>query len=266
MNRDEKIRYLLGAEHYGIEDLRLLVELLRSEGGCPWDREQTHQSIRAGLIEETYEVVEAIDKDDPSLMCEELGDLLLQVIFHTQIETEGGNFTLGDVTDNVCRKLIHRHPHVFGDLRVGSTDEVLANWDRIKSEEKCRLTITDKLRAVPAALPALMRAVKVGKRASCLDFPDAGAVMDKIHEETDELSAAIASGDTEWIDEELGDLLLTVSSLARKIDIDPEAALNRATDKFIDRFERVENKARQAGLDINKTKMTELDKIWNKIK
>ena len=199
-------------------------------------------------------------------MCEELGDLLLQVIFHTQIETEGGNFTLGDVTDNVCRKLIHRHPHVFGDLRVGSTDEVLANWDRIKSEEKCRLTITDKLRAVPAALPALMRAVKVGKRASCLDFPDAGAVMDKIHEETDELSAAIASGDTEWIDEELGDLLLTVSSLARKIDIDPEAALNRATDKFIDRFERVENKARQAGLDINKTKMTELDKIWNKIK
>ncbi|HHT54099.1 MAG TPA: nucleoside triphosphate pyrophosphohydrolase [Clostridiales bacterium] len=266
MNRDEKIRYLLGAEHYGTEDLRLLVELLRSEGGCPWDREQTHQSIRAGLIEETYEVVEAIDKDDPSLMCEELGDLLLQVIFHTQIETEGGNFTLGDVTDNVCRKLIHRHPHVFGDLRVGSTDEVLANWDRIKSEEKCRLTITDKLRAVPAALPALMRAVKVGKRASCLDFPDAGAVMDKIHEETDELSAAIASGDTEWIDEELGDLLLTVSSLARKIDIDPEAALNRATDKFIDRFERVENKARQAGLDINKTKMTELDKIWNKIK
>ena len=225
-----------------------MVELLRSEGGCPWDREQTHQSIRAGLIEETYEVVEAIDKDDPSLMCEELGDLLLQVIFHTQIETEGGNFTLGDVTDNVCRKLIHRHPHVFGDLRVGSTDEVLANWDRIKSEEKCRLTITDKLRAVPAALPALMRAVKVGKRASCLDFPDAGAVMDKIHEETDELSAAIASGDTEWIDEELGDLLLTVSSLARKIDIDPEAALNRATDKFIDRFERVENKARQADL------------------
>ena len=134
------------------------------------------------------------------------------------------------------------------------------------SEEKSRKTITDKLRAVPAALPALMRAVKVGKRAACLDFPDAGAVVDKIHEETDELSAAIGSGDTERIEEELGDLLLTVSSLARKVGIDPEAALNRATDKFIDRFEKVENEVLCAGLDMNKIDVTELDKIWDKIK
>ena len=266
MDREEKIRYLLGAEHYSTEDLRLIVEVLRGEDGCPWDREQTHKSIRAGLIEETYEVIEAIDKDDTILMCEELGDLLLQVIFHAQIETEKGNFTLCDVTDNVCRKLIHRHPHVFGNLNVSSTEQVLENWDKIKSEEKSRKTITDKLRAVPAALPALMRAVKVGKRAACLDFPDAGAVVDKIHEETDELSAAIGSGDTERIEEELGDLLLTVSSLARKVGIDPEAALNRATDKFIERFEKVENEVLCAGLDMNKIDVTELDKIWDKIK
>ena len=170
MTRDEKMAALLQKDAYTVDDLITIVELLRLPGGCPWDREQTHKSIRNDFIEETYEVIEAIDNDDPDLLCEELGDVLLQVAMHARMEEEAGRADFDKVADGICRKLIHRHPHVFGEVQVDSSAEVLANWDKIKSAEKSRLTRTDKLRAIPRQLPALMRAAKVGKNRTCLIF------------------------------------------------------------------------------------------------
>ncbi len=266
MNRQEIIADLLAREHYDMSDLNTVVGILRGEGGCPWDIEQTHKSIRNDFIEETYEVIEAIDTENSTLLCEELGDVLLQVAFHADIESDEGNFTFGDVTDGICRKLIHRHPHVFGDVKVSGSAQVLDNWDKIKSDEKSRLTVTDKLRSIPPMLPALMRATKVGKKASCFDFPNASSVLEKLREETNELEAAMEAGDRDNMQEELGDLLLTVTSLARKLGLDSEKALADATDKFIDRFGKVENAVLEQNLDINALSMDELDKIWAKIK
>lgn len=266
MNREQKIAYLLNKDHYNVGDLNMIVGVLRSEGGCPWDMEQTHKSIRNDLIEETYEVIEAIDTDNPELMQEELGDVLLQVSFHADIEREAGRFDFTDVTDGICRKLIHRHPHVFGDVSVNSSAQVLSNWDKIKSEEKSRVTVTDKLRSIPSMLPALMRATKVGKKASCFDFDDAKSVMEKLEEEAGELKSAMAEESQDRICEELGDLLLTITSLARKLNIDAEQALQDATNKFIDRFEKVENEVIAQKADIATMNMQELDEIWKKIK
>ena len=264
--RQERIAYLLGAEKYGFEDLVLVMELLRGEGGCPWDMEQTHKSIRKDFIEETYEVIEAIDTDDPVLLCEELGDVLLQVAFHSQIEREEGRFDIHDVANDVCAKLIHRHPHVFGEVKVNNSDDVLVNWDKIKGEEKHRDTLTDKLRAIPPMLPALMRAQKVGKKASFFDFETADAVFDKLYEEIEEVRVAMKNGDQADIDEEIGDLLLTVTSLARKAKCDSELALTNATNKFIDRFEKVEKYVNLQGKNVEEMTMPELDAVWDEIK
>ncbi len=266
MNREQKIAYLLEKEHYNTDDLNMLVGVLRSEGGCPWDMEQTHKSIRNDFIEETYEVIEAIDTDNPELLQEELGDVLLQISFHADIEREAGNFEFSDVTDGICKKLIHRHPHVFGDVSVSSSAQVLSNWDKIKSEEKSRATVTDKLRSIPPMLPALMRASKVGKKASCFDFADAEAVLQKLDEELAELKQAIAEENGDHMYEELGDVLLTVTSLARKLKVDSEKSLQDSIDKFIDRFEKVEKEVLEQNLDINSMSMAELDLIWEKIK
>ena len=264
----EKKKALLdkAAEGYGFEDLIDVVEVLRSDEGCPWDREQDHKSIRKDFIEETYEVIEAIDTDNPELLREELGDVLLQVVFHTQIEREKQVFTVEDVANDICVKLIHRHPHVFGDVKADTSEKVLSNWEKIKSDEKERRTVTDKLRAIPPMLPALMRAEKVGKKASCFDFPDAESVMAKVYEELEELREAMAAKDCENVEEELGDLLLTVTSLARKLGVESELALGKATEKFIDRFEQVENAVLKEGKDINELSMSELDAIWDKNK
>ena len=262
----EKKKYLIEKESYGIDDLVLVVEVLRSEEGCPWDREQTHKSIRKDFIEETYEVIEAIDTENPVLLREELGDVLLQVAFHTEIEREMGGFTLTDVANDVCVKLIHRHPHVFGNVVAETSDKVLANWEIIKSEEKERRTVTDKLRSIPPMLPALMRAEKVGKKAACFDFPNADEVMLKVKEELAELEAAIANSDAENIEEEIGDLIFSITSLCRKLNVEPEIALNKATDKFISRFAALESVVLSQGKDIMKLDMTELDAIWNQNK
>lgn len=264
--RKEKIEYLVNAEDYGFEDLVLIMQLLRAEGGCPWDMEQTHKSIRKDFIEETYEVIEAIDTDDPRLLREELGDVLLQIAFHSEIEREEGRFDIYDVTNDVCAKLIHRHPHVFGEISVENSEEVLVNWDKIKGEEKHRDTLTDKLRAIPPMLPALMRAQKVGKKASFFDFDTADAVIAKLYEETEEVKDAIARGNKEDISEEIGDLLLTVTSLARKAGVDSEEALYNATNKFIDRFEKVENAVISQGKTVENMTMSELDEVWDSIK
>ena len=266
MTTDEKIRYLLEKKSYGFDDLVLLVEVLRSDKGCPWDREQDHKSIRKDLIEETYEVVEAIDTENPMLLREELGDVLLQVVFHAQIEREVERFTMDDVANDICVKLIHRHPHVFGEVSADTSDKVLSNWEKIKSEEKHRNTITDKLKAIPPMLPALMRAEKVGKKAKCFDFADEDEVVEKIHEEMAELRVASVAGDADACEEEVGDLLLSITSLCRKLSIDPEVALNRATDKFIRRFELLENAVTAEGKYMENLSSEELNRIWNENK
>ncbi len=191
---------------------------------------------------------------------------MLQVVFHARIETEENRFDINDVANDVCVKLIHRHPHVFGDVVAETSDKVLSNWEKIKSDEKERRTVTDKLRAIPPMLPALMRAEKVGKKAACFDFEDKEQVMEKVCEELCEVSEAIESGVKDNIEEEIGDLLLTVTSLCRKLGVEPEVALNKATDKFIDRFSVLEDEVIKQGKDINSMTMTELDAVWNEIK
>lgn len=253
-------------EKYDFNDLCLLADLLRREGGCPWDREQTHKSIRKDIIEETYEVIEAIDNDDPALMREELGDLLWQVVFHAQLEREEGRSDMGEIIHDVCFKLVHRHPHVFGNVVAETSDVVLSNWEKIKTEEKHRDTVTSKLKAVPPALPALMRAQKVGKRAPFFDFADANEVFAKLDEEVCELKDAVNSNNKEAVIEEFGDVLFTAVSLARKLGIDAEEALTFATEKFISRFSRLEEAVISEGKDIKALNMNELDKIWDKIK
>lgn len=257
---------LLSKGEYGFEDLVKVVTVLRSEEGCPWDREQDHKSIRNDFIEETYEVIEAIDTSDPVLLREELGDVMLQVVFHAEIEKEQGVFNIDDVCSDICKKLIHRHPHVFSAVSVENSKQVLELWNDIKNEEKQRNTMTDKLRAIPPMLPALMRAQKVGKKAKCFDFVDAASVREKLSEEIREVDEAIASCDQNQIEEEIGDLLLTVTSLARKLGVDSELALTKATEKFIDRFETLENETVKRGMDINTASMPELDAVWDEIK
>ena len=262
----EMKKTLLEKGRYNVYDLVEVVKVLRSDEGCPWDREQDHKSIRKDFIDETYEVIEAIDTENAALLREELGDVLLQVAFHAEIESEKDCFDIDDVANDVCVKLIHRHPHVFGDVQADTSEKVLVNWEKIKSEEKERKTVADKLRAIPPMLPALMRAEKVGKKASCFDFPDAASVMIKVREETDELEEAMREGDASQLEEEMGDLLLTVTSLCRKLSIDSELALSRATDKFIDRFDAVETYVLNKGGDIADTSNEELNRIWDEIK
>ena len=262
MTREEKLQEILQKKVYDVRDLVTIVELLRLPGGCPWDMEQTHKSLRRDMIEETYEVVEAIDNDDPVLLREELGDALLQIVMHARIEEEEGRATFDEIAGDVCRKMIHRHPHVFGDVKAESVGEVLSNWESIKSEEKSRNTVTDKLNAIPRQFPALMRAAKVGKKASGMDFPDAYSALDKITEESEEVRAAIESGEREAILEEIGDLLFSAANLARKAGVEPEEALTRATDKFISRFSRLETLAAQKGIALEAMSDEEKDILW----
>ena len=264
--RQEKIARLLGAQRYDFDDLVEIVTVLRSNGGCPWDKEQTHKSLRRDFIEETYEVIEAIDTEDPKLLREELGDVMLQVVFHADIEHEEGRFDINDVANDICVKLIHRHPHVFGELKLDNSADVLENWDKIKGVEKQRNTLTDKLRSIPPMLPALMRAQKVGKKASFFDFETTEAVYDKLYEEISEVKEAAESGKSDAVMEEMGDLLLTVTSLARKLGVDSEQALFNATNKFIDRFEKVENAVLEQGKRVENMTMAELDEVWDSIK
>ena len=252
-------------DRFDVSDLVALMALLRSENGCPWDREQTHASIRKNLIEETYEVIDALDREDVSDMREELGDLLLQIVFHTQMETEAGHFDLEDVTTELCQKLIIRHPHIFSDVQADNSDQVLANWDRIKKETKQQKTFTDTLTAVPASLPALMRAEKVQKRAARagMDFASASDVAEKLLEEASELKEAISSGKSEAVAEELGDLFFAACNLARFTENDSEEVLTRATEKFIRRFQRVEELAHNQP---DKLSPAELDLLWEQAK
>ena len=265
--RDANVRYLLEkTTPYTFDDLVTVVELLRSEGGCPWDMEQTHKSIRNDFIEETYEVIEAIDTEDPVLLREELGDVLLQVVFHARIEQENDVFGMAEVSNDICAKLIHRHPHVFGTVEVENSAEVLKNWEAIKGEEKQRVTVTDKLRAIPPMYPALMRAQKVGKKAACFDFANADEVYKKLDEEIAEVKAAAASGDQAAVEEELGDVLFAAVKVGRFAGKDSELALHATCEKFIRRFRTVEEAVRVRGAEMKDLPLEELTALWEQAK
>lgn len=255
-------------ENYDIYDLIRIMEHLRSEDGCPWDREQSHESIRSNVIEEAYEVADAIDSGSQEMLVEELGDLLLQVVFHARMDEEAGGFNFNDVCDGICKKLVYRHPHVFGDVNADTSDEVLKNWDALKKTEKKQESFTDTLNSVPKAFPALMRSQKVQKRAARagFDFDNKSDVYDKVAEEMVELSDADALADNKKVFEEYGDLLFSVVNLARFLNIDAEEALAASTDKFIARFEKVEKLANERNIDMPNTPITELDKLWDEVK
>ena len=255
-------------ENYDIYDLIKIMELLRSENGCPWDREQNHQSIRSNVIEEAYEVADAIDSGSKEMLVEELGDLLLQVVFHARMDEEAGGFNFDDVCDGICKKLVYRHPHVFGDVDADTSDQVLKNWDALKKKEKKQESFTDTLNSVPKAFPALMRSQKVQKRAARagFDFDNKSDVYDKVAEEMVELSDADTLNDGKKIFEEYGDLLFSVVNLARFLNIDAEEALAASTDKFVSRFEKVEQLAIERGIDMPNTPITELDILWDEAK
>lgn len=253
---------------YSLEQLLEIMRMLRAPDGCPWDREQTHASIRNNFLEEAYEAVDAIDRDNTADMCEELGDVLMQVVFHSIMAEEENRFCFSDIVDGVSKKLIYRHPHVFGDVKADTAEKVLDNWDKLKRVEKSQSTYTDTLRSVPAAFPALLRAQKVQKRASKAgyDFDSAMSALSKIKEETGELSEILPSSDKERITEELGDLLFSVVNTGRLLGIDCEEALGRATSKFTDRFEKAENQILADGFDMKELSADKLDEYWNKAK
>lgn len=255
-------------DRYSFEDLIQIMNILRSPGGCSWDMEQTHKSIRRDLLEEAYETADAIDNDDKVALCEELGDLLLQVVFHSNIAEKTGEFTFDDVVDGISKKLILRHPHVFGDVSVNNTAEILDNWDAIKKLEKHQESYTETLESVPRAFPALLRAAKVQKRASKagFDWDSIDGTLLKLEEEISELKEALKNRDSNAIDEEFGDLLFSVVNVSRFLKVDPEFSLSKSTDKFINRFALVEEECIKQGRDMKDMTLAELDEIWDRIK
>lgn len=248
---------------YNCQDLREIVRILRHPGGCSWDMEQTHQSIRRNFLEEAYEVAEAIDQDDPEHLKEELGDVLLQVVFHADMEDDAGRFNLDDVADGICKKLIYRHPHVFGDVTVHSTGEILSNWEELKKKEKGQATQADAVDAVARSLPALWRAEKIKKKAAKagFDWRTAAGALDKLSEELDELRTATLEGDGDPV-EELGDLLFAAVCVARFLDADPEDALHAACDKFSARFRKLEALTAQRGFKMDELSDEEQLTLW----
>lgn len=244
------------------------VARLRGPGGCPWDRQQTHESLRKYAIEETYEVVEAIETGDPVKIEDELGDMLLQVLLHAQIAGESGQFDIGGVCKVIREKLQRRHPHVFADTQISGVEDVLTNWDKIKHAEPGYDQRKSVLDGVPKSLPALMRAAKMSKKAAKtgFDWPDVHSIFDKVEEETHELKEAIASRDKAKVKEEIGDLLFTIVNVARHEDIDPEEALRAMLVKFKDRFTRIEDHANNTGREISDLSLEEMDKIWDEAK
>ena len=257
------------------QTLRAIMASLRTPvTGCPWDLEQTFRTIAPYTIEEAYEVADAIERGDMSDLCDELGDLLLQVVYHSQMAQEADEFSYDDVVEAICTKLIRRHPHVFGDAEARSAGAVKGFWERIKAkeqsekQEKAGATDTSVLDGVPTALPALMRAVKLQKKASRVgfDWAAAGPVLDKIEEEIAELRDEMATGPKQAVEEELGDLMFAVANLARQLGVEPEAALQAANAKFSRRFKAVEGKLSAAGKTPEESSLGAMDALWDEVK
>ena len=251
-------------DRYNVQDLEQIMKLLRSPGGCPWDREQTHESIRRDMLEEAYEVVEAIDENNPEHLKEELGDVLLQVVFHACMAEEKGWFNLADVVDGVSQKLVFRHAHVFGDVKAENTEEALNTWDAQKQVEKSQKSVTDTLNAVARSLPALIRAEKIQKKArkAGFDWNETDRAVDKLSEEVEELKQAIAEGSN--TQEELGDVLFAAAKVGRFLDIDSEQALHNTCEKFIRRFSAVEEQV--GGKPLTEFELAQLEEMWAKAK
>jgi tetrapyrrole methylase family protein/MazG family protein len=250
-----------------LESFQELIAHLRAPDGCPWDREQDHQSLRPNLLEETFEALEAVDANDPKKMQEEFGDLLLQIILHSQIATEYGEFNMSDVIRGIYHKIIHRHPHVFEDLTLGLSDEVIRNWEVIKAQERKENGETDKglLDGVPGSLPSLTQAQTYQKRAARMgfDWEDIEDVLDKIPEEIQEIRSA---GDQSERRDEVGDLLFALVNIARWLDIDAESALRGANRRFKERFSYIEKEARATGRELSEMTLEELDSLWEQAK
>lgn len=251
----------------GLTRLRRVVHDLRSPGGCPWDQEQTHVSLLPNLIEEAYEVLEAVQNGDTEHMCEEFGDLLLQVVLHSEIASESGAFDLDRVAHGIAEKLIRRHPHVYAASTVSDTAGVLAQWDEIKKAEKGNRP-QRCMEGISRALPSLQRAVKLQKKAAKVgfDWPDAVGVIAKVREELAETEAAMASGADEAVAEEVGDLLFTVANLARKLKLDPEVLLASANAKFVQRFDAMEDRLSAEGLTLEAASADAMEAAWEAVK
>ncbi|MCD8144740.1 MAG: nucleoside triphosphate pyrophosphohydrolase [Oscillospiraceae bacterium] len=253
-------------EHYTVEDLRQVVRILRAPDGCPWDSVQTHQSIRRNFIEETLEACEAIDREDATLLREELGDVLFQVMFHADIEANAGRFDLDDAADTACKKMIFRHPHVFGTEHFDGLEPELARWEELKRQEKGQDTYGDTLDAVARTLPGLWRAEKLQKKAAKAGFtwPDTAAALGKLREETDELTVAVA--DSSNVAEELGDVLFAAAGVAVQAGLDPEECLRQTCEKYIQRFRQMEDLAQQAGTPLDTLPPDAQLSLWEQAK
>lgn len=261
--RSKIVLDFLCKESYDLRDFVALVSYLRSPRGCPWDQVQTHESIRRNFLEETYEACEAIDAGDLVHMREELGDVLMQVLFHTDIEREAGHFDIDDVADAACKKLVYRHPHVFRRDEPDAPD-----WDTMKQRERAQTTTAEAMDSVARSLPVLWRCDKIQAKAAKTGFewPDVHAALDKVDEETRELRAAVASGDTEAIGDELGDLLFAAVKVARFAGIDPEQAAHAACEKFIRRFSAMETAAANDGTALEQCTLAQMLTLWQQAK
>lgn len=254
--------------NYSFEGLMDILKILRGNNGCPWDREQTNESIKNDTLEETYELIEAINNKDDENLAEELGDLLLHVVFHTEIAAEEERFTMEDVLKSIIDKMIRRHPHVFQDAIANDSEEVLVQWDEIKKVEKSHTSHTETIKSIPKAMPALVRASKVGKKAAKVgfDFENTEQLIDKLKEELAETIEAMELGEINHIEEEIGDLLFQIVNLSRFFKLNAENALTKATEKFITRFEGIEELARLESLDLSDLSLTQMDDYWDRVK
>lgn len=251
-------------ERYDVSDLRRIIEVLRSENGCPWDRAQDHHSVRKNMLEETYEVLEAIDNEDAELLREELGDVLMQVVFHARMEEEAGSFDLDDVVTDVCKKLVLRHPHVFGSVQAENEDEALKSWEAMKKEQKQQTSYTETLEAVPKVLPALMRAEKVLHRASRagVKSPDSEVALTLLEDAIAELFAGMEAENLVEIEQKMGDILFQCVNISGFFHFDCEKLLTNATETFINRFKTVEQIAVAGQIDLAEADAAEVERLW----
>lgn len=266
--RPLRYRFHIMSSAEAFAELVRIMERLRGPDGCPWDREQTHESIKPYLIEEAYEVAEAIEEHNPEELRAELGDLLLQIVFHAEMARAAGLFTIEDVVRGINAKMIRRHPHVFGDAQVKDSEEVLRNWTRIKAEERQGRADRSTVAGVPRALPALLRSHRLSEKASGVgfDWERASEVLEKAREEFGELEAAMQAGEPSEVEAELGDLLFALTSLARHLGIHAEDALHRASDRFIRRFRYIEQRLAERHRDVHDASAEEMNALWEEAK
>ncbi len=266
VTKEDKKRFVI-KESYTMDELLAIMDFLRSDQGCPWDRVQTHESIQGNMLEEAYEAVDAIQSGDPSKLREELGDVLMQVVFHAGIAEDEGAFSFGDVVSGICHKLISRHTHLFGDDEATTPEMVLKTWEKNKKIEKGYESTAESMRTIPFAMPALTRALKLQKKAADVgfDWPSSEGAYDKVQEELQELCDEVGHGDGRRVREEAGDLLFAVVNLLRLLGVDPEAALTDCSQRFVRRFEAMEKLAEKEG-GLSRLKLEAMDALWDRVK